>query len=197
MDKVFINREDASNKFWGYTQDPNNWNVEVRWGRLGLDGQKQLKSFSNAYDRDKFVQDKVNEKINGMYSEVTCEEFEVQSSISKTLGVGHKIDEICFVEESGQHISELSAKELHQPNTKPKVYARVVGRRAAGADAAPVTVFLFDVNEAYRIKVGKLSAGRIPKSPKFQILDKVQIMPGDEDAKLAAAVGEVIGRVLL
>lgn len=193
MDKIFICKEESSNKFWGYTKDLNNYNVEVKWGRLGLDGQKQIKSFKGTYDRDEFIGDKTGEKLNGGYEEVTVEEYEVQASIAKTLGVGHKIDDIFFVEENGCYISELSTKDLHKPNVKPKVYAKVVGRRTPANAEPPVTLFLFDVNASYKIKLG----GTHPQKARMQVTNRSLIMPGDENEKLAAAVGEVIGRVLL
>lgn len=193
MDKIFICKEESSNKFWGYTKDPNTFKVEVKWGRLGLEGQKQVKSFNDSWDRDKFIGDKVSDKLHGGYKEVTAEEFEIQTKIAQTLGVGYKIDEIFFVQDDGLYLGEISKKDLHSPNIKPKVYAKVVGRKNKDSDEIPIINFLFDVNSAFRIKL----SGTHPARARMSTFSREQIQSGDEYEELAAAVGEVIGRVLL
>ena len=171
MDKIFICKEESSNKFWGYIKDTNTFKVEVKWGRLGLEGQKQTKSFADSWDRDKFIGDKISDKLNGGYKEVTAEEYEIQTKIAQTLGVGYKIDEIFFVQDDGVYLSEINKKDLHSPNIKPKVFAKVVGRKNKDSDEIPIIQFLFDVNSAFRIKV----AGTHPAKARMQTFYREQI----------------------
>ena len=193
MDKILICKEGSSNKFWGYKKDPNNYDVEVRWGRIGLEGQKQIKNFHTSWKRDDFIDKKTGEKIDERYKEVTIDEFNLETSIAKTLGVGSKVDEMCFVKEDGCYISEVKGAELYKPGTNPKVFAKIVGRRESGHDEPPTTYFLFDVNCAYRI----LPQGYAPVPTRMCITDKIAVQPNDECASLAKAVGEVIGTILL
>ena len=193
MDKIFICREETSNKFWGYKLDQNTNDVEVRWGRLGLEGQKQIKAFPSKWKRDDFIEKKTREKLDGLYKEVTIDEYNLQLEIAKDLGVGSKVQEMCFVVEDGCYISEVKGANLYLPGVKPKVYAKIIGRREAGNENAPVTHLLFDVDRAYRI----IPDGTHPVLARMCVTSKEVIQPSDECASLATAVGGVIGAILM
>jgi predicted DNA-binding WGR domain protein len=193
FDKAFICKESTSNKYWCYKKAINTNSVDCWWGRLGTDGSITPKSFPDSWKLDRFLDSKLYEQHGKGYKEVTPEEFELQMSIAKELGVGSKIEEMRLVGGDGDVLKTLTSKELHQPGVKPRVYAKVVGRRAPGADAIPVTEFLFDVNAAYRIKC-KWKSGF---TPDITVVNKDLIEPGDDCEKLASAVGAVIGKVLL
>lgn len=193
FDKMYVCKEDTSNKFWGYAKAVNTHSVDCWWGRLGTDGTVTPKSFPDSWKLDRFIESKTNEKTNEYYKEVTPEEFELQMSIARELGVGSKIEDMRLVSESGGILKMLTPKELHQPGVKPKVYAKVVGRRSAGSDTIPVTEFLFDVTDSYRIKC----SWRSGHNPGVTVTSMDKIEAGDDCEKLASAVGSVIGKVLL
>jgi predicted DNA-binding WGR domain protein len=193
FDKMYVCKEDTSNKYWGYAKAVNTHSVDCWWGRLGTDGTITPKSFPDSWKLDRFIESKTNEKMNDSYKEVTPEEFELQMSIARELGVGSKIEEMRLVGGDGDVLKTLTTKELHQPGVKPKVYAKVVGRRSAGDDTIPVTEFLFDVNASYRIKCKYRSMHQ----PDIILVNKDLIEAGDDYEKLASAVGSVIGKVLL
>jgi len=191
FDKMYICKEETSNKYWGYAKGVNTHSVDCWWGRLGTDGTITPKAFPDSWKLDRFVESKLAEQYHKGYKEVTPEEFELQMSIARELGVGAKIDDMRLVSESGGILKNLTTKELHQPGIKPKVYAKVVGRRSAGDDTIPVTEFLFDVATSYKIKCKYRTMNDIT------VANMDPIHPGDDCEKLAAAVGAVIGKVLL
>lgn len=193
FEKIYICKEDTSNKYWGYDKAANSHTVNCWWGRLGTDGTITPKSFTNSWKLDSWLASKLSEQFGKGYKEVTSEEFELQMSIARELGVGSKIEEMKLVSGEGDVLRTVTPKELHQPGIKPLVYARVVGRRSAGDDTIPVTTFLFDVNAAYRIKAEWTSRNQNA----LTVVNKDKIEPGDDCEKLASAVGAVIGKVLL
>jgi predicted DNA-binding WGR domain protein len=196
---IFVCQDESSNKFWDYEVNGND--AIIKWGRLGLVGQVQVKSFSVKFDRDDFIDKKVREKISGGYKEITPEKYAILVLIAQTIGVGAKVDEIYFATKSGCYISEVSQKDLHKPGTKPLVYARIVGRRKSKDENAPVSEFLLDVDKAYRIKtaghVRLMPLATVEHHATRQLTEEIQIKPGDDCEKMATMVGEIIGKVLL
>lgn len=188
----YISNVETSNKVWSYDLHTNSFNVTVKWGRLGLEGQQQIKEFSNSYDRDQFTSKKVQEKMDKGYKEVTHEELEVQTSIAKMIGSNKKIDTLAFVEDDGTYLAQIPSNELHKPNRKPKVYAKVVGNKNKDGET-PTDHFLFDVDSAYQI----YPAGYAPVLTRMLVNSRKAIELSDDSAPLASAVASVIGRVLL
>lgn len=184
MDKIFISKEEASNKFWGYTCNDVAKTVTAHWGRLGLAGQSKVHSFNSGYEMDDFVSSKTREKLRGGYGEVTLEQYEVEAAIAKTIGVDQKVDQLLFVEEKGDTLTSLDATKLHNPDIKPFVYARLIGKKKDGVN--PVTEFIFTPNESFLIET--ISRGAMKVSKKMKL--------SESDVKMAAAVEEVIGRML-
>ena len=64
--QIIINTSETHNKFWMATTDANN-TVHIRWGRIGLIGQTQEKSFVSAYQAAAFVQSKISSKMRNGY----------------------------------------------------------------------------------------------------------------------------------
>jgi predicted DNA-binding WGR domain protein len=183
VDKIFVSKEEASNKFWGYTRNDNDMTVTAHWGRLGLEGQQKVHPFHGTYDVDNFIFSKTREKLRGGYSEVTPEQYEVEVAMAKTVGVGQKVDQLLFVEDRGSTLTPLDATKLHNPDLKPYVYAKLIGILKDGV--RPVKEFIFTPTESFTVRTNS----------SFQIITKTKI-DGGEDAKMAAAVEEVVGRVL-
>ena len=65
--RYFQYSDDKSNKFWEVTVDGND--VTVRYGRIGADGRKQVKSFSNNSEAQSHANKLIEQKTNKGYSE--------------------------------------------------------------------------------------------------------------------------------
>lgn len=193
MDKTYICKEEASNKFWGYTRNDNDMTVTAQWGRLGLDGQKKIHQFDSNWEISDFISKKTHEKLRGGYGEVTPEQYEVEVAMAKTIGVDQKVDQLLFVEEKGRILTSLDATKLHNPDLKPYVYAKLVGKLKDGIH--PVTEFMFTPAESFIVETHG-SSNLIGIGSKRSINTMVKINPEDDSAKMAAAVEEVVGRVL-
>lgn len=206
MNKTYINKLEEHNKFWKYEINQNDYNVTISWGRLGLAGQKQTKTFSDAYSRDRFIEKKEAEKINGGYEEVTSEDFEVRTTIAKIIGTDSKLDEIKFVLENktdstpvraGLVLKEVKAERLQDPALRPSVYARVIGRKTKSGDH-PLTEFLFRIDQSYKITTTYNNYNPIlGKTSQLTVCTVEPIKVDDDCEKLAEAVGTVIGQVLV
>lgn len=183
MDKIFISKEEASNKFWGYTRNDTDFTVTAHWGRLGLAGQSKTHPLGSKYGVEDFIYSKTREKIRGGYNEVTPEQYEVEVAVAKTVGTDQKVDALMFVEDKDNNLRQLDATKLHDPDLKPYVYARLMGTLKDGV--RPVKEFIFTPTESFTVKTNS----------SFRIINKTKI-DGGEDAAMAAAVEEVVGRVL-
>lgn len=185
MDKILISKEEASNKFWGYTRNDVDMTVTAQWGRLGLDGQKKTYPFSRMWDLEDYITSKTREKLRGGYAEVTSEQYEVEVAMAKTIGVDQKVDQLLFVEERNNVLVTLDATKLHNPELKPYVYAKLIGKLVDGHH--PVKEFIFTPTESFVVQT--------PANGDRRVLSRAKI-EGGEDAAMATSLEEVIGRVL-
>ena len=183
MDKIFISKEEASNKFWGYTRNDNDMTVTAHWGRLGLAGQSKVHQLGSTWKVDDFIYTKTREKLHNGYNEVTAEQYEVEVAVAKSIGTDQKVDQLMFVEDKADILHPLDATRLHNPDLKPLVYAKLIGTLRDGV--RPTKEFIFTPTESFVIET----------TPMKQVLRKTKI-DGGEDARMAAAVEEVVGRVL-
>ena len=93
---VYVNKEDKSNKFWSYDiKSPTD--VEVKWGRIGLAGQSQVKSFGTTGARDSFISKKVSEKTREGYVLSEAEKVKQESEAARELGIQFKVRRTEFV----------------------------------------------------------------------------------------------------
>lgn len=182
MDKIFISKEEASNKFWGYTRNDNDMTVTAHWGRLGLAGQSKVHQLGSSWKMDDFIYTKTREKEHNGYNEVTAEQYEVEVAVAKSIGTDQKVDKLMFVEDKSSVLLPLDATRLHNPDLKPLVYAKLIGTLRDGI--RPTKEFIFTPTESFVVET---SAMRLTSKRKID---------GGEDAQMAAAVEEVVGRVL-
>lgn len=97
---VYVNKEDKSNKFWSYDiKSPTE--VEVKWGRIGLAGQSQIKSFGTTGARDSFISKKVSEKTREGYVISAAEKVKQESEAARELGIQFKVRRTEFVRRKG------------------------------------------------------------------------------------------------
>jgi predicted DNA-binding WGR domain protein len=62
-----INTKDNHNKFWSITKATRGLSVIVRWGRIGTNGQSQVKEFITVTGANAFYAKKVAEKYEHGY----------------------------------------------------------------------------------------------------------------------------------
>ena len=86
---IYHSTVESSNKFWSY--DIDNLSVRIDWGRCGLQGQFQIKTFSTRGELNKFVDQKVQEKLRKGYKLVSAEALVKEVQLAKELGWQHKI----------------------------------------------------------------------------------------------------------
>jgi predicted DNA-binding WGR domain protein len=103
---VYLNQEDNHNKIWSYEIIGND--VLVKWGRVGLAGQEDRKTFSSESAQQKFISDKVREKEKKGYKLVTKEKVKQETQTAKELGCQYKIQRIKWAGKFGSKISFIS-----------------------------------------------------------------------------------------
>jgi predicted DNA-binding WGR domain protein len=105
-EKMYLNQTDVHNKFWSYEVIGND--VLVKWGRVGLVGESQVKEFSSDSAQQKFIADKVREKEKKGYKLVTQEKIKQETQTAKELGWQYKIQRIKWAGKFGNKISFIS-----------------------------------------------------------------------------------------
>jgi len=93
--KLYVNKEGSSNKFWSYEID--GLAVTVKWGRVGLEGQKKVFGFKNFSGIDRFINRRVREQLGKGYKEIDRPGLAQEVQIAKTMGAQHKINRIEYV----------------------------------------------------------------------------------------------------
>lgn len=93
----FVNKTGSSNKFWS-VNPISDTSCEVRWGRIGQEGQKpQIKEFSSSYAMQRFIEKKVAEKLGEGYTEVSQDNLQKEKETAQGLGSQYKINRMEFV----------------------------------------------------------------------------------------------------
>lgn len=87
--RYFEFKDNNSNKFW--TAEISGTSVNVSYGKIGTDGQKQVKEFSSKADAAKFLEKKINEKLREGYVE---KKEKSSSKNSKKKSTKFKIEQI-------------------------------------------------------------------------------------------------------
>ena len=116
--RMFQCKEATSNKFWSY--ETKGTTVTCKWGRVGTDGQSKEFKFSSSYEVDTFVNDKVKEKKNKGYEEITKEILGKETALAESLGFRQKIDTLEFV--SADKLSGNSVKLTELKEYDPEEY---------------------------------------------------------------------------
>ncbi|EGO8360458.1 WGR domain-containing protein, partial [Escherichia coli] len=77
--KSFIYQDDKSHKFWAVEQQGNE--LHISWGKVGTNGQSQVKSFADAAAAEKAELKLIAEKVKKGYEQSTDEtnEFAISS----------------------------------------------------------------------------------------------------------------------
>ncbi len=104
---TYINRTGNSNKMWKYTFLPNSA-ARIEWGRIGLEGQEQIKEFGSDWERDRAIQKLVGEKLRKGYEESSEQDLRAEVKTAQTIGHKNKIARLEWVSLKGRIMSVLS-----------------------------------------------------------------------------------------
>lgn len=182
MKKIYICKEGTSNKFWMYDADETTFTVSVRYGRLGEAGKPDIRPHGSRWEMNDYINKKTREKVDGKnYKEVTQAEFDAEVAVATTIGTGSKLDELKFVEIVNGEIQDITQARMHDPESKPVVYARLVDKKVAHALSNATHNYIFGVEDAFEIQLsGRRIVNQTPTS-----------------GPMADAIAEVIGKRLL
>lgn len=104
-EEIYVCKEGSSNKFWSHTITGNS--VLIKWGRLGLAGESQVKEFPTASALQRFLDGKIKEKVKKGYTKTTMEEKKAEEKTAQQLGHQYKINLIKWVEKRDNRLIEL------------------------------------------------------------------------------------------
>lgn len=102
---VYVCKEEKSNKFWQY--EINNLSVDVEWGRVGLEGEKQTKTFSSPSERDRFIESKIREKQKKGYQLTDENRLSVEAEVAREMGTQYKVNRTEYVARKGDTLNLL------------------------------------------------------------------------------------------
>lgn len=143
---MLIHRGKGHNKFWNAKKYPsqNGIDVEVTYGRLGTNGQSQVKSFTNEYAANMFIGKKKSEKIRKGYQEVSDRDFEVLVIQSEILGTANKLSDFDWLEQlDNGGFAPASNTRLSDPDCTPALKAKIETRKFGNIE------MLFTANDIY------------------------------------------------
>lgn len=118
-DKTLICKADQHNKYWSY--EINGLTVLVKWGRIGGQQESQTKTFPDTYERDKFIAQKMREKVKKGYQEVDQTTMEKEVEVAKILGHQYKVARIEYVDKKGDQL-----RVINQYDPNKGIYAEVL-----------------------------------------------------------------------
>jgi predicted DNA-binding WGR domain protein len=110
--EIYHNTSENSNKFWAYEIDGKS--VTITWGRVGLEGESQQKSFDSSYDLDAFVQKKIREKEKKGYKKITEQKLKKETKTADALGSQNKIQRMLWVSRKDKKLSQIDAYDPKQ-----------------------------------------------------------------------------------
>jgi predicted DNA-binding WGR domain protein len=93
----------AANKFWSY-EKTGNYDVLVKWGRVGLAGQSKTHTFGSAGEQEKFIQKKVREKQRKGYALTDDKQMKKETKIASLMGAQYKIGRMQWVTKRGKKL---------------------------------------------------------------------------------------------
>jgi predicted DNA-binding WGR domain protein len=103
---IYHCNEAHHNKYWEYTEIGSD-KVQIRWGRVGEDGQSQTKEFGSHSERDRFITKKVAEKEAKGYKLVTTDQLQQEVQTAQDLGTQNKIAKIQWVSRMGNTLTHI------------------------------------------------------------------------------------------
>lgn len=107
--RYFHCTEGSSNKYWQCRILPDH-SVEKKWGRVGGHEDTQTKTFSSAFDAQKYVDKEVDKRFRKGYQEKSIDDIEEATEVAKVLGTRWKIDRIEFLSESWDSIDNITVE---------------------------------------------------------------------------------------
>lgn len=140
MEQIWVCKEEQHNKVWSYQIISEN-SVLVKWGRLGVLGQSQTKTFPSQSKMQDFINKKISEKEKKGYKKTNQQEVKKDAQIAQELGVQNKINRIQFVDKKNKKLSFLG-----QYDPKRYVYVEILN-----SWSKEVSRYLLSKDQSYKI----------------------------------------------
>jgi predicted DNA-binding WGR domain protein len=183
-----IQSKGKHNKFWSYEICDTSYDVTVKWGRLGTNGQTKVYKFASHWSAQDFADKKVREKRRKGYVEVETEAFNLKQLQAELVGSGCKIEELTFVkkiEGSEDNLYQTLKEEsaLANPEYIPLIYCslQLTGKRG-------VRCLLIDPEKVYRCwQMGsiRLRVGDSPEDSHYCYrIEEIEEIDDDADKEM-------------
>jgi predicted DNA-binding WGR domain protein len=159
---ILINTSDVHNKFWSAYLDEKTYTVTVKWGRIGIKPQSQIKSFTSLYKAANFIDSKYREKANKGYKPIKQSELDRMCIEAAIIGTQNKCNKFAWVDIKGpcQYVFVTDA-ELYNPDIVPGIVVDLTTR--GEIDGKHDFKFLFDFDNVFDLSTNTI----IPKSSKL------------------------------
>lgn len=139
---VYKQQEKDSNKFWSYEiTDTDPPTVLVKWGRIGLKGQEQTKTFPSESAMQRFIDKKVSEKTRKKYVLSDQKDMKKEREKADTIGWQYKVHRIEYV---AKKTGKLRILQKYDP--KHHVYVEV-----GNSWTKEMKRFLLSKNESFQL----------------------------------------------
>jgi len=103
---IYHCKEEHHNKRWSYEID--GLSVTIKWGRVGLDGQSQVKTFSSQGALDKFLNKKIEGKLRKGYEQVDQQTMKEETKTAKELGYQNMIKRVLWMDRDGNRLTQIT-----------------------------------------------------------------------------------------
>ncbi len=173
QEQFFIQQEEEHNKFYITSIDEKTFTATVRWGRLGVKGQNQVKNFNSMYDAGRFIDGKISEKTRKGYRKIDKAKFDKLCVEAAIVGTQNKCNNLQWIEFVGDSLKfkPVTEDRLQSPECNPGIRVDVETKKAYGEQTSFRLLFTFD--KAYDLRNGEPTL--ITKSsPIYELTQKVE-----------------------
>lgn len=154
MRKLYINKEDSSNKWWSYEIKENN-SLYLEWGRVGSTPKDKTKRFSSNSELQEYLTGKIREKHKKKYKEVNEEKLSNENTLAKKLGFRNKISKMLFVSKGKLKLTEIGAYDPEQ-----YIYVEVMDSYSSKANKK-ITRLLLSKEKSWEIDSNITESNRV------------------------------------
>jgi len=135
QETIYINTGKNHNKFWIVNIDKQTLTATIRWGRLGTQGQSQIKQFNNDWLLLNFIETKVIEKQRKGYHKTTKTIFDklcIEAAIVGTSNKCKNFEWVDILNLSPPQYKTCDELRLQDPNCNPGITVIVETRKSYG-----------------------------------------------------------------
>jgi predicted DNA-binding WGR domain protein len=175
---ILVQTSDDHNKFWIAAIDQKTYTASIRWGRIGIAGQKQEKTFSTPHNAARFVESKMAEKRRKGYYKIdkkTFDRISVEAAIVGTQNKCHNLQWVEITDDRSLTYVPVNNDRLQAPDCNPGLYVEVnTKKKYEGQDSFR---FLFTFHQVYLLVYHLSGITAIPitkTNPIYELTGKVE-----------------------